>query len=150
MAAKMKPKIVAFSIPTRLMAYSWIVLLLPKFVKLAIIVTYMPANFDSVKSLHSMLLRKNWAFESMDRTMMKMYRAGAEFMEARKRNIIRASLMRPIDWVRLWIFYLADQCLRRTDVRKNTGMTRKLDKVVRASLEITLLFISSTVKLDEK
>lgn len=71
---KTKPKITAFSYPTLLMTSNWMALLLPKFVKLAIMVTYMPANRDSVKLLVIMLLRKNWAFIISDRTIMAAYK----------------------------------------------------------------------------
>lgn len=150
MAAHTNPKITAVSKPTELIISNWMVLLLPKLVKLAIIVTYMPANFDSVKSLHIMLLRKNWEFERRDRIIIAMYRTIAYWKSATKSMIIRTSRKNRIIRVLLWISYLFDQCRRKMLVKKNTGITRMFEIVVTISFEIMPFLMSSTVKLEEK
>ena len=59
------------------MTSNWIVLLLPKLMKLAIMVTYMPANLDYLKLLQIMLFRKNCEFPISDRIMMDVYKITA-------------------------------------------------------------------------
>lgn len=62
---KRNPKITAFLCPTKLITSNGKVELLPKFWKLAIMLTYMPENFDSLKLFTIMLFRKNCEFDKI-------------------------------------------------------------------------------------
>jgi len=87
-------------------------------VKLAIIVTYIPAYLESVKLLQIKLFKKNWVFAKSDKMAIKIYKTKGVEKLLKKRTTMMNSLMPCIILLLLCTLSTSDQFCLRVAVRK--------------------------------
>ena len=141
-AVMRNPTLQPFSYPILSITSSWRVLWFPKFDMLAIIVTYIPENLDSVMLLMIMESRKNWMDDRIVSQIRQMLADTSELIFRTKITKTETNLIAVMLWVLFSKELLSEKYLLAKWVATNAGIRLKFERVVSSYFEKPWFFIS--------